>query len=95
MAAQITNVNTITSSAGLFPHRHISEVKTAGGEVLTRSEVARRIENGEQSFYTYVAGSQASVVVVKCPHSGCASTDYIRTTADSTTADNLLSLPSF
>jgi hypothetical protein len=93
MAAQITNVNIVSSTAGLFPHRHISEVKTAGGEVLTRSEVARRIENDEQSFYTYVLGSQASVVVVKCPH--CTSSDYIRTTADSTTADNLLSLPSF
>jgi Protein of unknown function (DUF3892) len=95
MAAQITNVNKVSSSAGLFPHKHISEVKTAGGDVFTRSEVARRIENGEQSFYTYVAGSQASVVVVKCPHAGCSSSDYIRTTADSTTADNLLSLPSF
>jgi hypothetical protein len=93
MAAQITNVNTVTSSAGLFPHRHISEIKTAGGEVLTRSEVARRIESGTQSFYTYVAGRQASVVVVECPR--CTSNDYIRTTADSTTADNLLSLPSF
>jgi hypothetical protein len=93
MAAQITNVNTVSSSAGIFPHRHISEVKTAGGEVLTRSEVARRIENDTQSFYTYVAGKQASVVVVKCPR--CSSSDYIRTTADTTTADNLLSLPPF
>lgn len=93
MAAQITNVNVVTSSSGAFPHRHISEVKTAGGEILTRSEVARRIENGTQSFYTYVARSQASVVVVKCPF--CTSSDYIRTTADSTTADNLLSLPPF
>jgi Protein of unknown function (DUF3892) len=93
MAAQITNVNTVTSTAGVFPHRHISEVKTAGGEVLTRAEVARRIENGTQSFYTYVAGSQASVIVVKCPN--CSAADYIKTTADATTADNLLSLPSF
>jgi Protein of unknown function (DUF3892) len=95
VAAQITNVNTVYSSSGPFQHRHISEVKTAGGEVLTRSEVARRIQNGTQSFYTYVRGSQASVIVVHCPHSGCTSTDYIRTTADSTTADNLLSLPPF
>jgi hypothetical protein len=93
MAAQITNVNKVMSNAGVIPHKHISEVKTAAGEVLTRSEVARRIENGTGSFYTYVAGSQASVVVVKCPR--CTSSDYIRTTADSTTADNLLNLPSF
>jgi len=30
---------------------------------------------------------------VTCPH--CANGSYIRTTEDSTTADNLLSLPSF
>jgi hypothetical protein len=93
MAAQITNVNTFYSTAGLFSHRHISEVKTAGGEVLTRSEVVRRIENGSQSFYTYANGSQASVIVVKCPN--CSASDYIKTTADATTADNLLSLPPF
>jgi Protein of unknown function (DUF3892) len=34
-----------------------------------------------------------SVIVVKCPT--CSNNDYIKTTADSTTADNLLSLPSF
>ena len=91
--AQIVAVRTVSSSAGLFHHQHISEVKTAGDVVLTRSEVARRILNGQQSFFTYVAGHQASVVVVKCPH--CSTYDYIRTTADSTTADNLLSLPRF
>lgn len=91
--AQIVAVRTVYSSAGLFPHHHISEVKTAGGDVLTRSEVARRIQGGQQSFFTLVGSSQASVIVVKCPH--CSTYDYIRTTADSTTADNLLSLPRF
>ncbi len=93
MAAQIVAVNKVTSTAGAYSHRHISEVKTAGGEVLKRSEVVKRIQNGEQSFYTLVAGSQASVIVVKCPT--CSANDYIKTTADGTTADNLLSLPSF
>lgn len=93
MAAQIVAVNTITSTAGAYSHRHISEVKTAGGEVLTRGEVVKKIENEEQDFYTLVAGSKASVIVVKCPV--CTASDYIKTTADSTTADNLLSLPSF
>jgi hypothetical protein len=91
--AQIVAVNTFYSGSGVFPHRHITEIKTAGGEVLTRSECARRIQSGQQSFYTLVSGHQATVVVVKCPH--CATYDYIRTTADSTTADNLLYLPSF
>jgi hypothetical protein len=93
MAAQIIAVRKVYSTAGVFPHSHISEVKTAGGDVLTRSEVARRIQSGQQQFYTLVGGSQASVVVVKCPH--CSTYDYIRTTADLTTADNLLNLPSF
>lgn len=90
---QIVAVNEVTSNAGIYPHRHISEVKTAGGEVLKRSVVVERILKKTQSFYTYVNGSQASVIVVKCPT--CSATDYIKTTADSTTADNLLSLPPF
>ncbi len=93
MAAQIVAVNKVTSTAGSHEHRHISEVKTAGKEVLKRSEVVKRIQNGEQSFYTLLGSSQASVIVVKCPV--CSTKDYIKTTADSTTADNLLSLPFF
>jgi hypothetical protein len=93
MAARIVAVNKVSSTAGPYSHWHISAVKTAGGEVLKRSEVVERIQKGTQSFYTYVNGSQASVIVVKCPT--CSNNDYIKTTADSTTADNLLSLPSF
>ncbi len=93
MAAQIVAVNKVASTAGPYSHWHISEVKTASGEVLKRSEVVERIQKGTQSFYTYVNGSQASVIVVKCPT--CSTNDYIKTTADSTTADNLLSLPPF
>jgi Protein of unknown function (DUF3892) len=93
VAAQIVAVNKVTSTAGSYSHQHISEVKTAGGKIFKRSEVVKLIDNEEQSFYTLVGSSQASVIVVKCPT--CTATDYIRTTADSTTADNLLSLPPF
>ena len=53
---QIVAVNKVTSNAGIYPHRHISEVKTAGGEVLKRSVVVERILKKTQSFYTYVNG---------------------------------------
>jgi|GEM_PF-3373255 hypothetical protein len=96
MAIQIVAVNTshelTTKGAGAM-HKHITEVKTAGGRVLTRAEVVSKIKGGTESFCTKVDGKEPLVVVVTCPH--CANGSYIRTTEDSTTADNLLSLPSF
>lgn len=74
-------------------HEHISEVKTSGGSIWSRATVVKDIREGGDSYYTEVDGSKADVIVVECPN--CTFDDYIRTTADSTTADNLLSLPRF
>jgi hypothetical protein len=96
MATQIVAVNTsqelTTKGTGAF-HKHITEVKTAAGRILTRADVVSRIKNGEETFCTKVGAKEPLVVVVTCPH--CANGSYIRTTDDDTTADNLLSLPSF
>jgi hypothetical protein len=94
MATQIVATNVVsTSTSGSINHRHISEVKTADGRVLSRSEVVVRIQLGIEEFCTKAGGEEAGVIVVSCPF--CTSQDYIKTTADSTVADNLLSLPSF
>ncbi len=96
MATKIVAVNTkyeLTTKGEGAMHKHITEVKTAGGTVLTRAEVVSRIKNGTESFCTKAGGKEPLVVVVTCPH--CFNGSYIRTTEDDTTADNLLSLPSF
>jgi hypothetical protein len=96
VATQIVAVNTtyeLTTKNGDGLHKHISEVKTAGGRVLTRAEVVSKIRTGSESFCTEVDGKEPLVVVVTCPN--CSNGSYIRTTDDDTTADNLLSLPSF
>jgi hypothetical protein len=88
---QITAVRTEKSPGGT--HEHISHVGIGAAQVvISRSTVIRdlRDPNGDR-YYTHVKGARADVIVVDCPR--CDFKDYIRTTADSTTADNLLSLP--
>ena len=91
MAFQIVAVRTESSADG--SHQHISEVKTSGGNEWSRDSVVKDIRNGSYSYYTEVDGSKAEVIVVECPN--CTFGDYLKTTADGTTADNLLSLPKF
>lgn len=91
-ATQIVAVRTAPSAAGGM-HSHISAVKTADGRVLSRAVVIQRINAGWEQFCTIAGNREATVVVVRCPH--CWTSDYIKTTADSTTADNLLRLPRF
>lgn len=95
MATQIVAVNSTATNAGGTPHRHISEAKTTSGRVLARSELVSRLESGEEDFCTVAGGENARVIVglivVKCPV--CSEDDYIRTTADATSAESLLILP--
>jgi Protein of unknown function (DUF3892) len=88
---QIVAVRTEDSESG--QHEHISMVKTSGGGEWTRETVIYDIRHGSDSYYTEVDGTRAEVIVVECPR--CTFSDYIKTTADDTTADNLLSLPRF
>jgi len=55
---------------------------------ITKDTAILYIERGEWSFYTLVNGQRAGVVVAI--HQG---RKYLKTTADSDTPDNLLSLP--
>lgn len=84
MAAQIVAVRTVTAIGASHPH--ISHVKTADGRILERAAVIRNINNGWESYFTMTLwGTRAQVIVVECPH--CGAGDYIKTTADATTAD--------
>jgi hypothetical protein len=72
-------------------HEHIEAVCTTENKKYLRSQVIASI-NGGDDWYTSVGGRSAKIIVVsRC--SRCTVAPYIRTTADSTTTDNLLSLP--
>ncbi len=87
---RITGVRTERSANGT--HEHISDVRIGAGSILRRDTVVSdlRSPSGDR-YYTEVAGRRASVAVVSCPL--CDFRDYLRTEADSTIANNLLSLP--
>jgi hypothetical protein len=74
-------------------HEHITHVRLAAtGSILRRQTVVNDLRNpyGDR-YYTKVGQARANVIVVRCPL--CTFRDYIKTEADRTTADNLLSLP--
>lgn len=87
---QVTGVRTERSPTGY--HDHISHVRIGAATILTRGTVVNdlRIPGGDR-YYTEVNGRKANVEVVHCPN--CTFADYIRTDADASTANNLLSLP--
>lgn len=55
---------------------------------LSEDDAIRGIENGTYAFYVNAGGQIAHVIVAT--HNG---NKYLKTTADTTTKDNLLSLP--
>jgi len=74
-------------------HDHISYVRIGTSTTLLSRQIVVndiRNPNGDR-YYTQVNGRRANVVVVSCPV--CTFRDYLRTDADSTTVNNLLSLP--
>lgn len=87
---QITHIKLESNKFGLQNQQHITEVKSSEGEIYTVMQVALMINLGIEVFYTTAWNSHAIVEVV---NNG--DTQYIRTKGNSTTADNLLSLPRF
>jgi hypothetical protein len=89
---EITAVRTEPSHVGGH-HEHITYVRCSDGSTWSRPTVISDIRYGSDSYYTYGGGQYADVIVRGCPC--CGYGDYITTTPDSTTANNLLSLPRF
>jgi Protein of unknown function (DUF3892) len=90
---QITAVQVQKTSSD--PHEHITSVKigTSGAQLSLSTVVANlRNPNGDR-YITYGGGERANVYVRTCPR--CTFRDYITTTPDGTTKNNLLSLPRF
>ena len=76
------------------PHEHIAAVRVGSNLDLSVSTVVGdlRNPNGDR-YYTYAAGERAAVYVRTCPR--CTFRNYLTTHPDSTTKNNLLSLPRF
>jgi len=89
---EITAVHTESSSTGSY-HEHIAKVRCSDGSTWSRATVVKDIRTGRDSYYTYGGGRYADVIVRDCPM--CSYSDYITTTPDSTTKNNLLELPRF
>lgn len=74
-------------------HEHITHVRlAASGAIIRRETVIADLRDpyGDR-YYTQSGQFRADVIVVECPY--CTFSDYIKTEADATEADNLLSLP--
>ena len=88
---EITGVRVEETSSD--KHEHITHVRFGShGGILTRETVVKDLRTpGGDRYHTYADGKRGDVIVAKCPH--CSFRDYITTAPDSTTANNLLSLP--
>jgi hypothetical protein len=79
-----------STSAGDY-HRHIAALCLEGGRRVPKLQAIRNIRTGAESYYTYADGQRAEVEVAnRC--SQCYS-EYLRTNKDTSTKNNLLSLP--
>lgn len=76
-----------------YEHPHITHVRLANsGVILTRATVIADLRSPYGDRYiTFAGGVRADVIVAGCPY--CGYGDYITTTPDWTTDNNLLSLP--
>ena len=92
---EITKVSVGYSDDG-GRHDHITQVELNNSvdQRFTRETIAADLRSpfGDR-YYTFAQGTRAEVILDACPH--CGRRDYITTTPDWTTANNLLSLPRF
>lgn len=84
MDRQITCINKTNRSD---PHDRIHSVGGSGWKI-SQQDAIRRIESGQDRFYTSVRGN--SVWVIVATHNG---NKYLKTQNDGIQPDNLLSLP--
>lgn len=72
-------------------HRHITALCLEDGRRVPKPTAISNIESGLESYYTIADGQRANVEVIQ--RCGRCSAKYLRTDRDTTTRDNLLSLP--
>lgn len=87
---QITGIRTESRML----HDHITDVRIGSGPgfMLSVETVMQDLRTyGGDRYHTFAGGYRADVIVRDCPR--CGHPDYITTKPDTTTANNLLSLP--
>ena len=74
-------------------HDHVAAVRQGSNPQLIKRAmiVADLRDPAGDRYYVETGDQQADVVIAECPI--CSFSDYLRTTADRTTADLLLGLP--
>jgi hypothetical protein len=82
----LRQIKCITKTNRSSPHERISHVGGDWGKITT-DEAIRLIENDTYNYHVKVGFSDAKVIVAK--HEG---NKYLKTVADTTYVDNLLSL---
>jgi len=71
--------------------QHITDFQMESGTVFTKPQMIAYIKMSPGSYYTSADGKKAEVIVATSEQG----TEYVKTKADSTTKNNLLSLPRF
>ncbi|MGR6764450.1 DUF3892 domain-containing protein [Paenibacillus sp. T2-29] len=71
--------------------QHIVRFKLESGTEMDKDTMIAFLQFNPDTFYTYVVGKKAYVTVALTE----AGSPYVKTKADDTTANNLLSLPRF
>ena len=84
-------IKKVRLSTGGTEEKHINCVLCGSGIEETRAEVVKLIDNKIRYYFTTGVGKQADVETVHLAYGDA----YIRTKADNTIKDNLLSLPRF
>jgi len=56
---------------------------------VSKEQAIREIDGGVNTYYTYIDGKNAEIIVVKNPNGG----KFLRTNKDSSTKNNLAELP--
>ena len=74
-------------------HDHVAAVRQgANPQLIQRAMLVADLRDpAGDRYYVEQAGERSELVIVECPI--CSFADYLRTTADRTTADQLLGLP--
>jgi hypothetical protein len=92
MSNRITHIRKPNVNSSVDHITHVKGINGEGGAFeLTVSEVIEYLRTGNYNFYVQVGTRQVTVTYQK----SAAGNEYIKTEPDSTTKDNLLSLPQF
>ncbi len=89
MAAKEFQVNCIRKPDRQSPHEHITHIgNNQKAWLLTRESAIRRIDSGDEAFYTVDPASGKKIYIAVVRETGKA--PYLRTHADGTYNNNLL-----